>query len=323
MNEDVKNEMSGPAFLETFGPIINITVRYNELDNRLMAFFHTESIMGYFSNDACRILLNVCAHTESNDSGCPISDVVTKYLKFADISYYDNNNNLQTCPTLYLGNRFGVIDECPYTKCGKAEQKYWQDKINKLIKIENDSRQLAIQIEECGGMQWEEEVIDYDWRDYETGETEKVISVLGKCTDYGCYYLASSNSNHKVYVPIHRYSFIDHFGGAYSRVNIEDKTTGKKKWGIINWYGKEVVPVIYDEIWKFFGKDIQNVKLIQNSVIKWFNRNTGWVTDEFPPIQKESIDYELGNSDRDNFYAMTDGAEGEYEDVYDIDYYDD
>ena len=89
------------------------------------------------------------------------------------------------------------------------------------------------------------------------------------------------------------------------------------------WYGKEVVPVIYDEIWKFFGKDIQNVKLIQNSVVKWFNRNTGWVTDEFPPIQKESIDYELGNSDRDNFYAMTDGAEGEYEDVYDIDYFDD
>ena len=36
-----------------------------------------------------------------------------------------------------------------------------------------------------------------------------------------------------------------------------------------------------------------------------------------------SIDYELGNSDRDNFYEMTDGAEGEYEDVYDIDYYDD
>lgn len=57
-------------------------------------------------------------------------------------------------------------------------------------------------------------------------------------------------------------------------------------------------------------------------MVKGFNRKNGCTYNSFPPIENEHIDYELGCSEKDNFYAMTDGMEGEYEDVYGIDYYD-
>lgn len=321
--EGINNKMSGQDFLNTYGPIDRIQFTYNETEKLLRAFFHVQSLFGYISMDALRMLLKeIEDHNIFWQSGLPISDAITEHLDFADISYYDDNNQLQTCPTLMAKCKLNQDEKYPDIICEKKTFEFWQDRVNESIKIEAESRLFPKRRDECGGIQWEEEVIDYDFYDYETGESMKVVSLLGKCSNYGCYYLVAPNykgHNGRVYVPIHKYSFIDHFEDAYARVNIEDKTTGKKKWGIINWYGKEIVPVIYDEIWKFYGKNIQNVKLVRNGKVMWFNRKNELISSNFPTIER---DYEIGCSDRDYFYAMTDGTWGDYDDFYGIEYYD-
>lgn len=40
------------------------------------------------------------------------------------------------------------------------------------------------------------------------------------------------------------------------------------KWGIINEKGEEVVPVEYDEIWKFYGKNLESTKVVKDGVAK-------------------------------------------------------
>lgn len=69
-------------------------------------------------------------------------------------------------------------------------------------------------------------------------------------------------------VPFGKYAWIDGFDHGLARVRIGHskntlcvigldgkKTTPCRKWGIINKQGKEVLPVIYDNIWNFLGKN--------------------------------------------------------------------
>lgn len=60
-------------------------------------------------------------------------------------------------------------------------------------------------------------------------------------------------------VPFGRYDWIDGFDSGLSRVKIGTQTNGQiasnVKWGIINEKGEEVLPVIYDNIWNFLGKN--------------------------------------------------------------------
>lgn len=58
-------------------------------------------------------------------------------------------------------------------------------------------------------------------------------------------------------VPYGKYSWIDGFDMGLARVEIATMTNGRKdtdaKWGLINEKGIEVVPVEYDDIWKFYN----------------------------------------------------------------------
>jgi hypothetical protein len=69
-------------------------------------------------------------------------------------------------------------------------------------------------------------------------------------------------------VPFGKYAWIDGFDHGLARVRIGHSqstlcvidldgknTTPWRKWGIINKRGEEVLPVIYDEVWKFYGKN--------------------------------------------------------------------
>ncbi len=64
-----------------------------------------------------------------------------------------------------------------------------------------------------------------------------------------------------------KYTLIDGFDNGLARVRIE------KLWGIINTEGKEVVPVIYENIWNFYGKNRNNTTAERNGDIEqiWFN----------------------------------------------------
>lgn len=69
-------------------------------------------------------------------------------------------------------------------------------------------------------------------------------------------------------VPFGKYAWIDGFDHGLARVRIGHSqstlcvidldgknTTPWRKWGIINKRGEEVLPVIYNEVWKFYGKN--------------------------------------------------------------------
>lgn len=196
-----------------------------------------------------------------------------------------------------------------------------------LIVLPYEIEHLVDDIVRSNGIEWEESVFSVVKNENFSRANinkfvlgTKVVSILGKCKSYGKFYL-KSNSSAKVFVPIGRYSFIDHFGGKYARVNIENKETGKRRWGVIDFYGMEILPVKFDYIKPFNGKIKENIEILICGEYKWYNLKYRKFWYAFP-YSLDEPDPEYYSSDRDNFYAMTDGANGEYEDVYGIDYYD-
>ena len=75
------------------------------------------------------------------------------------------------------------------------------------------------------------------------------------------------DNNGNIIVPFGKYDWIDSFDQGLARVNIrisqEDNRYGTmKKWGIINERGEEVLPLEYDEIWNFYGKNRYSTKAV-------------------------------------------------------------
>lgn len=70
-----------------------------------------------------------------------------------------------------------------------------------------------------------------------------------------------------VIVPFGKYDWIDGFDQGLARVKIGKRTNGIKnngnKWGIINENGEEVLPVEYDDIWNFLGKNRFSTRVIK------------------------------------------------------------
>lgn len=57
-------------------------------------------------------------------------------------------------------------------------------------------------------------------------------------------------------VPFGKYNWIDGFDKGLARVKIwNSEGEGKAKWGLIDETGKEVLPIEYDNIWNFYGKE--------------------------------------------------------------------
>lgn len=73
-------------------------------------------------------------------------------------------------------------------------------------------------------------------------------------------------------VPFGKYSWIDGFDKGLARVRIGNVTNGQNengnKWGFIDENGKEVLPLDYDNIWNFYGKQRVTTKVIKGNVAK-------------------------------------------------------
>lgn len=71
-------------------------------------------------------------------------------------------------------------------------------------------------------------------------------------------------------VPFGKYSWIDGFDNGLARVRIGNVTNGQNengnKWGLIDENGKEVLPLEYDSIWTFYGKQRVTTKVIKGNV---------------------------------------------------------
>lgn len=98
------------------------------------------------------------------------------------------------------------------------------------------------------------------------------------------------------------------------------------KWGIINEKGEEVLPVIYDRVWKFLGKNRFSTKVVKDGVESdvYFHdlnpllpiRGVGRSHSHF----EEAQDYNPYYDKSDTWYAMTDGIYGDEPDGFDGDY---
>ena len=82
----------------------------------------------------------------------------------------------------------------------------------------------------------------------------------------GYYSVIDKQGN--IIVPPGRYNYIDGFDHNLARVKIEGMTSinnpkesTKDKWGIIDTSGTEILPVVYTEIWNFYGKNLKRTKV--------------------------------------------------------------
>ncbi len=73
------------------------------------------------------------------------------------------------------------------------------------------------------------------------------------------------DANNKTIVPFGKYSWIDGFEHGLARVIIN--TEKQSKFGIIDENGNEVLPVIYDNIWNFYGKNKETTIATTNGII--------------------------------------------------------
>lgn len=79
------------------------------------------------------------------------------------------------------------------------------------------------------------------------------------------------NIDGKEVVPFGKYRWIDGFDNGLARV-IGNVTNGQNEngngWGLIDENGKEVLPLDYDNIWNFYGKQRVTTKVIKGNVAK-------------------------------------------------------
>ncbi len=73
-------------------------------------------------------------------------------------------------------------------------------------------------------------------------------------------------SSGEMVVPFGEYNWIDGFDHGLARV-IGHDAAGRKKWGVIDETGELVVPMKYDSIRNFYGKDTQSIILVSGSIV--------------------------------------------------------
>lgn len=95
-----------------------------------------------------------------------------------------------------------------------------------------------------------------------------IVTVQNKARKYGVI-----DMNGNIIVPFGKYDYIDGFDKGFARVKIGKQTNGQIgshcKWGIINEHGEEVLPAEYDDIWNFYGKSYDSIKVFRGSILKY------------------------------------------------------
>lgn len=141
---------------------------------------------------------------------------------------------------------------------------------------------IGLSIMEGGGIEWRQETN---------------TCILYKCKQYGHYFVTDLDGS--MIVPPGRYSYMDKFWKGYSRVNTENRTTGEKQWGIIDSNGVEVVPIRYDCIWKFYGRNHGSTYMLADGTHAWFDLTDGTIYKYNPECRGTGISIGIGSSLKD------------------------
>ncbi len=136
------------------------------------------------------------------------------------------------------------------------------------------------------------------------------ITLLRK--DFDKYSVLDENGN--TIVPFGKYQFIDGFDGGLARVRkVIVDTSGIdyslgdaniNKWGIINENGEEVLPVVYDDIWKFYNKGRNSTKVVKDgvsSLVYFKDLNPAFVEHASYHPRQTYRDYEVNDTEPDYY----------------------
>ena len=161
----------------------------------------------------------------------------------------------------------------------------------------------------------------------------------GRVTIFREGYYSVIDKQGNIIVPPGRYTYIDGFDHNLARVKIDGMTSINNpkestvdKWGIIDIDGKEVLPLVYSEIWGFYNKDRKTTRVVELEhkisgdgepytlktiyEFRLFSKKlveTGyWINDEY----FEAID----DNDLSDQYSIWDALDGEPEAAGNIDY---
>lgn len=89
----------------------------------------------------------------------------------------------------------------------------------------------------------------------------KSLFTVQKDNKYGVLNLDGSQL-----IPYGKYDWIDGFDKGLARVLFRNQgSVGKALWGILNDKGEEVMHVEYDEIWSFYGKNVEFTKVTKGN----------------------------------------------------------
>ena len=98
---------------------------------------------------------------------------------------------------------------------------------------------------------------------YNYGDVNVVIN------DNNQYGVTDNDGN--VIVPFGKYGWISGFDHGLARVHSIRVITDNPKWGLVDKRGKEILPLSYDNIWDFFGKNRKSTKVIHDGTEFWFH----------------------------------------------------
>lgn len=107
-----------------------------------------------------------------------------------------------------------------------------------------------------------------------------LLTIQNKNREYGVI-----NIYGEEIIPFGKYDYIDVFDRGYARVKIGKASSNIKdngnKWGIIDEDGEEILPVKYDKVWNFVGKEYDSVIVEkgQNQELIYINFGSNSQTD--------------------------------------------
>lgn len=121
-----------------------------------------------------------------------------------------------------------------------------------------------------------------------------------------------TDNDGNIIVPFGKYAWISGFDHGLARVksifgiaqiNLETSVVENPKWGIIDMDGNEVLPVEYDEVWNFQGKERSSTRVIKDGQNFDFDLN-GLVLRENTPRSHQAMSYmEWSGYDREEKYG--------------------
>ena len=286
-----------------------------------------------------------------------------KIIKRDTLNYYQGKTNVIHC-VMADGREAWLSRERPFT------EEFNNKGASKLNTVENDKKHVLFLFndnnEEVGryylGKKLQgispERIFDikeslsfFDSWNPETSKWVPCVGLSGKQSNRndkeGCGrvtifregYYSVIDKQGNIIVPPGRYTYIDGFDHNLARVKIDGMTSINNpkestvdKWGIIDIDGKEVLPLVYSEIWGFYNKDRKTTRVVELEhkisgdgepytlktiyEFRLFSKKlveTGfWIDDEY----FEAID----DNDSSDQYSIWDALDGEPEAAGNIDY---